>query len=108
MDNLAATLQPPYYAVIFSSVRTAEDPEGYEAMAEQMVCLAAEMPGFLGIESVRGSDGFGITVSYWTTPEAIAAWREHAEHRIAQRLGRQRWYAAFRLRVCRVDREVIG
>jgi heme-degrading monooxygenase HmoA len=105
MGNFADTPAPPYYAVLFSSVRTAEDAEGYEAMAEEMARLSAQMPGFLGIESARGTDGFGITISYWTTPEAIAAWKQHAEHRIAQRLGKQRWYAAFRLRVSRVEGE---
>jgi heme-degrading monooxygenase HmoA len=105
MDSLAQTPPPPYYAVLFSSIRTAADPEGYEAMAEEMLRLGSQMPGFLGIESARGMDGFGITISYWTTPDAIAAWKEHAEHRIAQRLGKQRWYEAFRLRVCRVEAE---
>ena len=95
---------PPYFAVIFSSVRTAADADGYAATADRMVELAATMPGFLGIESVRGDDGFGITVSYWASEEAIRAWQRHAEHLEAQRLGRERWYERFELRVCRVER----
>jgi heme-degrading monooxygenase HmoA len=79
----------------------------YGAMAQRMVELAATMPGFLGVESVR--DGStpgspGITVSYWRSPEDIAAWQAHAEHRVAQRLGRERWYQGFQLRVCKVER----
>jgi heme-degrading monooxygenase HmoA len=70
--------------VIFTSRRTADDDEGYAAMAEQMARLAAEQPGFLGIESARGSDGTGITVSYWVSLEAIHQWGRHAEHRVAQ------------------------
>jgi heme-degrading monooxygenase HmoA len=69
-----------------------------------MVELAKEQPGFLGIESARGEDGLGITVSYWTSEEAIRAWREQAEHRIAQQSGRRAWYAEFELRVARVER----
>ena len=98
------TTQPPYYAVIFTSVRTDADPEGYEAMAARMVELAARQPGFLGIESARGADGLGITISYWDSEESIEQWRRHAEHLEAQALGRSRWYASFQLRVCRVER----
>jgi heme-degrading monooxygenase HmoA len=101
---IATTLAPPYLAVIFSSQRTAGD-RGYDAMAERMVDLAKTQPGFLGVESVRDAEGFGITVSYWKDEGSIAAWKAHAEHAVAQRLGRDQWYGAFRLRVCRVERE---
>lgn len=101
---IARTPEPPYFAVVFSSQRTAGD-QGYGAMADRMVELAATQPGFLGIESARDAEGFGITVSYWKDEAAIAAWKAHAEHAVAQRLGRQTWYGAFRLRVCRVERE---
>jgi heme-degrading monooxygenase HmoA len=96
--------EPPYFAVIFSSQRT-EGDQGYGAMAERMVELAKEQPGFLGVESARGADGFGITVSYWRDEAAISAWKAHAEHAVAQRLGRERWYGEIHLRVCRVERE---
>lgn len=95
--------EPPYYAVIFSSRRTPGEA-GYGAMAERMVELAAQQPGFLGVESVRGADGFGITVSYWRSEEDIAAWRRHAEHRVAQEQGRAQWYEHYELRVARVER----
>jgi heme-degrading monooxygenase HmoA len=74
-------------------------------MAERMVELARTQPGFLGVESARDGAGFGITVSYWQDEASIAAWKAQAEHAVAQRLGREQWYAAFRLRVCRVERE---
>jgi len=98
------SIEPPYYAVIFSSVRTSDDPAGYEMTSQRMVELAAQQPGFLGIESVRGADGQGITVSYWTSEEAIRGWRDQVEHRLAQQQGRAKWYARFSLRVCRVER----
>jgi heme-degrading monooxygenase HmoA len=94
---------PPYYAVIFTSQRT-EGERGYGNMAERMVALAAEQPGFLGVESVRGEDGLGITVSYWMDEASIARWRAHAEHRAAQETGKRLWYEAYELRVARVER----
>src|SRR5687768_3241995 len=95
---------PPYYAVIFTSLRSPTDPEGYAVTAQRMVELAQQQPGYLGIESARGEDGLGITVSYWSSLEAIRTWREHAEHRLAQENGRSKWYSRFSLRVCRVEK----
>jgi heme-degrading monooxygenase HmoA len=105
MPPLACTPPPPYYAVIFTSVRAPDDAAGYADMAEQMAHLASEQPGFLGIESVRDADGTGITVSCWSSLEAIHRWGRHAEHRLAQQGGRRRWYECFRLRVSRVEEE---
>jgi len=99
----AATPAPPYYAVVFSSQRSAGDA-GYARMADRMVELAAQQPGFLGVESARGADGFGITVSYWADERAIAAWKAQLEHLAAQELGRRRWYAHYELRVAKVER----
>jgi len=101
--RFAATPEPPYFTVIFSSLRTTVD-DGYDAMADYMVELASKQPGFLGVESARDASGFGITVSYWASQEAIAAWRAHAQHRIAQEAGRKKWYAHFETRVARVER----
>lgn len=105
--QFASTPAPPYYAVIFCSLRT-EGDRGYEAMAQHMVELAARRPGFLGIESVRGADGFGITVSYWQSEESIADWKADAEHRVAQDLGYRQWYQHLELRVARVERAYTG
>ncbi len=102
--RFADHLEPPYYAVIFSSQRSSVDDAGYEQMADRMVELAALQPGYLGVESARGADGFGITVSYWATAEAITAWRRHAEHRVAQETGRRDWYTQYTTRVARVER----
>ncbi|NLR75443.1 antibiotic biosynthesis monooxygenase family protein [Leeia aquatica] len=102
-DPVARLPEPPYYAVIFSSVRH-EGDEGYAAMASRMVALAAQQPGYLGVESVRGDDRFGITVSYWQDEASIQAWREQAEHVIARELGKQKWYEVMATRVCKVER----
>ena len=104
MTTIANTPPPPYYAVIFTNLRTAVD-DGYGDMAERMVELAAQQPGFLGVESVR--DGLGITVSYWKDLESIRAWKAHAEHQVAQKLGHDKWYAAFTTRIAKVERDYI-
>ena len=65
--------------------------------------LAAQQPGFLGVESAR-EDGLGITVSYWSSEEAIRAWKHHAEHSAIREQGRSTWYTAFQTRVCKVER----
>jgi heme-degrading monooxygenase HmoA len=95
---------PPFWAVIFTSRRTADDDDGYDAMAQRMDDLARRQPGFLGVESVRQADRLGITVSYWTTEAAVAAWKAEVEHREAQRLGVERWYEYYSLQVARVER----
>jgi heme-degrading monooxygenase HmoA len=102
MDGFAKTPAPPYYAVIFTSLRT-EGDHGYGAMAERMVELAAQQPGVLGVESAR--DGLGITVAYWADLASVAAWKANAAHREAQRLGRAQWYAGFKTRIARVERD---
>ncbi len=97
------TARPPYYAVIFTSIRADGDDAGYAAASARMIELAGGMDGFLGVDSAR--DGIGITVSYWQDEASIVAWRRESEHAEAQRRGRGEWYAAFQLRVCRVERE---
>jgi heme-degrading monooxygenase HmoA len=102
---LAEPGDPPYTAVIFTSVRLpAADEPDYAATAARMQQLAAEQPGYLGIESAT-SDGTGVTVSYWTTPEAARAWKAVAEHAAAQVVGRRRWYADYRVRIATVERD---
>jgi heme-degrading monooxygenase HmoA len=98
----AGTPPPPYTAVIFTSVRTDVD-DGYAETADAMERLAEEQPGYLGIEAAR--DGLGITVSYWASAEHARAWKNVAEHRLAQRRGRERWYRTYRVRIATVERE---
>lgn len=104
MNPIASTPEPPYVAVIFTSLRAARDDAGYAAAATRMEELASEMPGFLGIENARGEDGVGITVSYWADADAVTAWRTHPEHLDTQASGRHHWYERYELRVARVER----
>lgn len=99
---LAQTPEPPYYAVIFTSLRS-DVTEGYSDTADRMVELAHGQPGFLGVESAR--QAVGITVSYWASLEAIRHWKQDSEHRLAQQTGREKWYESYKVRICRIERD---
>lgn len=99
---IAKTPSPPYYAVIFSNLRT-EIADGYGEMAEEMVQLAEVQPGYLGHESAR--DGLGITISYWESLESIKNWKANTDHRLAQKYGREKWYKAYKTRIALVERD---
>ena len=104
MIGFARTPPPPYYAVIFTSQRKDDDDAEYGNTADRMVELAQQQAGFLGVESVRGEDGLGITVSYWKDETSIAGWRRHMEHIAARERGRNAWYSHYELRVAYVER----
>ena len=107
MSRFAEGLTTPYYAVIFTAQQT-DDIDGYGPMATAMVETASGIDGFLEVESTRDGEGLGITVSYWRDEAAIAAWRKHSKHAVAQKLGRERWYEHYELRVARVERAYSG
>jgi heme-degrading monooxygenase HmoA len=100
---IANTIQPPYYAVIFTSIRTSIDEKGYQSTAAMMEKLACQQDGYLGAESARNE--IGITVSYWSSPDAILKWKKELAHQAAQTLGKEKWYENYRVRVCKVERE---
>lgn len=119
---LATTPIPPYYAVIFTSLRSADlerkeseqesefkaidqAANAYETTAQKMVELAKQQQGFLGLESVRDHTGFGITVSYWDSFENIAKWKRNIEHLQAQARGRKEWYSQLKVRICKVEKD---
>ncbi len=99
---IAQTPKPPYYAVIFTSVRT-EGDNAYAEIADKMVELARQQDGFFGAESARSE--IGITVSYWRDLESIRRWKEHYEHIIAREKGLEMWYESFKVRISRVEKE---
>ena len=102
IQKIAPTPSPPYYAVIFTSLRTNGD-KGYTEMADRMLELASEQDGFLGFESAR--DELGITVSYWDSLVAISNWKKNAEHLQAQKYGHEIWYSDFKVRISIVERD---
>lgn len=107
MPKLSPITDDSCYAVIFASLRRS-DFSGYDNMAAEIEQLALQQPGFLGMDSARGADGVGVTVSYWQSEEDIAAWKRHARHLVAQRYGQERWYSGYTLRVARIERGYSG
>jgi heme-degrading monooxygenase HmoA len=99
-----ATLPKGCISVIFVAQRTGEDAAGYAEAAAAMDVLAAQQPGYLGIDSVRGADGLGITVSYWQNDAAATAWRDHPTHAAIRDAGRDHWYSSYNLHVAEVTR----
>lgn len=99
---IAQTPQPPYYAVIFTSIRSEVDND-YSEMAEKMEKLASRQVGFLGVESARNE--LGITVSYWKDLDSIKEWKRDVEHVVAQERGRKEWYSAYKTRISKVERD---
>jgi heme-degrading monooxygenase HmoA len=108
MKQFVRPAKPGDYAVIFASQRVEGDAAAYAAMADRMVELAAQQPGFIGVETIRGADGFGVTISYWESEQSIRNWKANSEHLEAQRRGQSNWYANFDLRVCRIERAYAG
>ena len=102
--QFAGTPEPPYYAVLFTSLRTPHGVTNYERMDQRLEELAPSQPGFLGIESARNPDGVGITISYWADEASIRAWKQVAVHAAAQRAGRETWYSDYVVRIARVER----
>jgi heme-degrading monooxygenase HmoA len=107
MSRFAKTPEPPYYVVVFTALRKDADP-AYDEMAERVFGLASAQPGFLGLESCHDAEGFAVTALYYADQESILAWKQNAEHLEAQRLGKQRWYAQYQIRVARVERAYGG
>lgn len=101
----ASTPKPPYYVVTFASQRSDSDAEEYNAIGEKLDSLAREQPGFLGVESTRDSNGFGITLSYWKDRQSIINWKQNADHLVAQQLGKEKFYENFTTRIAKVERE---
>lgn len=106
-NGFATTPQPSYYAVIFTSTLGGDD-DGYAAMGQALVELAEQQSGYLGIETTRGTDGLGITVSYWKDEDSILAWKNQTQHMLAQKHGIERWYDHYELRVAKVERAYSG
>jgi len=99
---IANTHEPPYYAVLFTSIKTGADQD-YTRMAERMTELAQKQDGFLGVESARNE--IGITVSYWRDLESIKKWKQNTEHQHAQKLGKEKWYSQYKVRICRIEHD---
>tara|TARA_R110002050_G_scaffold137346_2_gene260923 strand:- start:669 stop:986 length:318 start_codon:yes stop_codon:yes gene_type:complete len=102
MNKISPTPKPPYYAVIFTSIKS-DNQENYAEMSAKMEKMVINQPGYLGHESASG--GLGITVSYWKNLEAIKNWKNQSEHMLAQSLGKSTWYKHYKVRVSKVEKD---
>ncbi len=102
MSKIIDTPKPPYYAVIFTSVKIPDD-KGYDEMSKKMVELVSKQEGFLGFESAR--EDLGITVSYWRDEASILKWKSNPEHQKAQKQGKELWYKHYKIRIAKVERD---
>ena len=91
--------------MIFTSVRTHADENGYAAASRHMAALAAAQPGYAGMESARSPDGTGITISFWDSADDAAAWRDHPDHIRIREAGRERWYDSYTVTIATVTRD---
>src|SRR5690349_20051894 len=107
-SGFARTPRPPYYAVIFSSRRNGRGEADYAEAADRMFALVQQQPGFLGADSTRNEEGFGITVAYFDSEAIILAWRNHAEHAATRERGKREWHEHFEVRVAKVERAYAG
>lgn len=104
MSEIVKTPETPYYAVIFTSIRTPGD-NGYERISDEIVNIVSKEKGFLGAESVRDKDGFGMTISYWDSLESIDSWKRNGPHMEAKEMGKKMWYSKYMIRICKVERD---
>lgn len=102
---LAETPRPPYYFLSFTSKLSDVDIAAYSKLGNEIEELAKLQTGFLGVESVKNSDGFGITISYWDTKDNIKSWKLNAEHLVAQKLGKNKFYDYYHVRIGVVERD---
>ena len=91
------------YVVVFRSLLS-ENSKGYPQMAERMKKLVSQQEGFLEFSSAR-EGALGITVSYWKNLAAIKKWKENLEHLVAQKKGKEKWYDAYSIQVCKIEKD---
>lgn len=105
MPYISSTPQPPYYAVIFTSINAPVDHTEHVEMYGRLVRHAQTFAGYLGIEGARNGDGTGVAAVYWKDLESIRAWAKDPMHQVAKAKGREVWYSHYMIRICRVERE---
>ncbi|AWI03436.1 antibiotic biosynthesis monooxygenase family protein [Clostridium drakei] len=104
MNKIIETPKTPYYAVIFTSIRTSIDNE-YEKVSDNLVDIVSKQKGFLGVESVRNEEGFGVTISYWDSLDSINEWKDNNSHMKAKEMGKKMWYSKYMIRICKVEKD---
>ncbi len=94
-------------AVIFEVEPSPDGMDIYLEHAARLKPLLADVDGFISIERFQSlvNPKKLVSLSFWRDEEAVRAWREHAEHRNTQRVGREGVFDDYRLRVAAVVRD---
>lgn len=90
--------------VLFRSRLTPEAGADYSEMASEMLETAKSMAGFIAFKSFKAEDGERISIVWWQDEATMSAWRTHARHLVAQKLGREKWYEYYKIEVAEVLR----
>jgi heme-degrading monooxygenase HmoA len=89
---------------VFRTRLRSENEAEYREWAARIHALAETMPGFISHKTFQADDGERVTIVEFESEEAQAAWRNHPEHSKAQRLGREKFYSEYELKVCELKR----
>ena len=87
---------------VFRSRLHPEFREEYLVVADRMSELTASMPGFISRRSYTADDGERVTVVLFADADSQSAWRDHPEHRSAQKLGMEKLYSEYSIEVATV------
>jgi heme-degrading monooxygenase HmoA len=94
------------YVVIFRSTRKIDDGQLYLEWSEKMEKLVKSIDGYKQHFGFRDADTReGVTISYFSSLEAISQWKSLADHKTAQQLGRDSFYEEYSVQVCEVLRD---
>ena len=91
-------------AVFRVHVKPQANLEELGALIQKMGALVSEMPGFLALKEFSAQDGELLALAEFDSLESVDAWKAHPEHVIAQRRGREEFFANYRIQVCNVVR----
>ena len=94
-------------AVIFEVWMAPDRQQDYLAIAARLKPELEKMDGFISIERFQSLSEAGklLSLSVWRDEEAVRAWRNHPDHRVAQRAGRESIFSDYRLRIVSVLRD---
>lgn len=84
---------------VFRSRLRPDVEEAYRVVADEMSRLVSAMPGFIDERFYFSDDGERVTVVRFADLDRQRAWAEHPLHRVAQRRGRDEFYAWYDISV---------
>jgi len=95
--------EPGQVVTVFRS-RLRRDADAYPEHAARMSALAQQMPGYVEHKAFTAADGERVTLVTFADQASHDAWRDHPEHRQAQRAGVRDYYEEYSISVGEVDK----